>query len=71
MARGTDDWMDAMIYVIFGAVAIPIVGEQMLTIEGDTQNYSAAEIALAALVVTFMILGLVYGIYKKLLKSKK
>lgn len=61
------DLMDVLIYVVFASVLIPIIATQFSGIEGDTTNYSAAEIALVGLVTTFIVLGVVYAIVKTIL----
>ena len=53
--------------VLFAVVILPIIGGQVVTLEGDTTNFSATEILLMGLVTTFIILGVVYGIVKKVL----
>jgi len=58
------DLFDIMIYVMFAGVLIPIIGAQMVTLEGDTTNFSATEILLFGLITTFIILGVVYAIIK-------
>lgn len=70
MAKGkvsTKQLMDILIYVMFASVIIPIIGSQMVTLEGDTTNFSATEILLFGLVVTFIVLGVVYAIVKTIL----
>ena len=63
----TSSLMKVLVYVLFASVLIPLINTQMLTIEGDTGNYSATEILLAGIVTTFIILGVVYGIVKEVL----
>lgn len=63
----TKDLLDILVYVLFAVVILPIIGGQIVTIEGDTTNFSATEILLLGLVTTFIILGVVYGIVKKVL----
>lgn len=58
---------DIMIYVLFAVVILPIIGGQVVSIEGDTTNFSAAEILIMGLITTFIILGIVYAIVKKML----
>ena len=48
-------------------VVLPIIASQVTTLEVDTTNFSATEILLLALITTFIVLGVVYGIVKKLL----
>ena len=61
------DLIDVLIYVLFAVVVLPIIASQVTTLEGDTTNFSATEILLLALITTFIVLGIVYGIVKKLL----
>jgi len=63
----TKELMNILIYVMFASVIIPIIGAQMVTLEGDTTNFSATEILLFGLVVTFIVLGVVYAIVKTIL----
>lgn len=71
MAKGkkfqTRDLIDVLVYVLFAVVVLPIIASQVTTLEGDTTNFSATEILLLALITTFIVLGVVYGIVKKLL----
>lgn len=59
--------IDILVYVLFAVVVLPIIGSQIVALEGDTTNFSATEILLFGLITTFIVLGLVYGIVKKLL----
>ena len=61
------DLIDVLIYVLFAVVVLPIIASQVTTLEGDTGNFSATEILLLALITTFIVLGVVYGIVKKML----
>jgi hypothetical protein len=61
------DLMDVLIYVVFASVLIPIIAVQFSSIEGDSANYSPAEIALVGLITTFIVLGVVYAIVKTIL----
>lgn len=61
------DLIDVLVYVLFAVVVLPIIASQVTTLEGDTTNFSATEILLLALITTFIVLGVVYGIVKKLL----
>lgn len=63
----TGSLMKVLVYVLFASVLIPLINTQMLTIEGDSGNYSATEILLAGIVTTFIILGVVYGIVKEVI----
>lgn len=63
----TRDLIDVLVYVLFAVVVLPIIASQVTTLEGDTTNFSATEILLLALITTFIVLGVVYGIVKKLL----
>ena len=62
-----NDLIDVLVYVLFAVVVLPIIASQVTTLEGDTTNFSATEILLLALITTFIVLGVVYGIVKKLL----
>jgi len=64
--RTKEDLIDVLIYVMFASVVIPIVATQMIALEGDSTNFSAAEILLFGLVTTLIVLGVVYAIVKKL-----
>lgn len=59
--------IDILVYILFAVVVLPIIGGQIVALEGDTTNFSATEILLFGLITTFIVLGLVYGIVKKLL----
>ena len=59
--------IDILVYVLFAVVVLPIIGSQIVTLEGDSTNFSATEILLFGLITTFIILGIVYGIVKKML----
>ena len=61
------DLIDVLIYVLFAVVVLPIIAGQVTTLEGDSTNFSATEILLLALITTFIVLGIVYGIVKKML----
>ena len=61
------DLIDVMVYILFAVVVLPIIAGQVVTLEGDTTNFSATEILLMGLITTFIVLGIVYGIVKKLL----
>ena len=61
------DLIDVLIYVLFAVVVLPIIASQVTNLEGDTCNFSATEILLLALITTFIVLGIVYGIVKKML----
>ena len=61
------DLIDVLIYVLFAVVVLPIIASQVTTLEGDSTNFSATEILLLALITTFIVLGIVYGIVKKML----
>ena len=63
--KGVNELVDVLIYVLFGSVVIPLIAYQMLTIEGDTANFSATEIVLFGLVTTILSLGFVYSIVKR------
>jgi len=63
----TRDLIDCLVYVLFAVVVLPIIASQVTTLEGDTTNFSATEILLLALITTFIVLGVVYGIVKKML----
>ena len=72
MAKGSKkfevkDLIDVLIYVLFAVVVLPIIASQVTTLEGDSTNFSATEILLLALITTFIVLGIVYGIVKKML----
>ena len=72
MAKGSKkfevkDLIDVLIYVLFAVVVLPIIASQVTTLEGDSGNFSATEILLLALITTFIVLGIVYGIVKKML----
>jgi len=64
---GIKDLVDILVYILFAVVVLPIIGSQIVTLEGDTTNFSATEILLFGLITTFIVLGLVYAIVKKLL----
>jgi hypothetical protein len=61
-----EDLFEVLIYVLFAAAIIPIIAGQVVTLEGDTTNFSASEILIMGLITTFIVLGLVYVIYKKM-----
>jgi len=63
----TGSLIDVLVYILFAVVVLPIIGSQVITLEGDTTNFSATEILLFGLITTFIILGIVYGIVKKML----
>ena len=63
----TKSLVDILVYVLFAVVVLPIIGGQIVTLEGDSTNFSATEILLFGLITTFIVLGIVYGIVKKLL----
>ena len=60
----TDKLIKTLIFVFFAGAIIPIIGSQMIALEGDTTNFSATEIVLFGLVTTLIILGVVYTIAK-------
>lgn len=53
-----------LVYVFFAGAIIPIIGSQMVALEGDTTNFSTSEILLFGIVTTLIILGVVYTIAK-------
>lgn len=61
------DLLDVLIYVMFAVIVLPLIGSQVVTLEGDTTNFSAGEIVLLGVITTFIILGVVYGIVKAVL----
>lgn len=61
------DLIDILIYVLFAVVILPILGGAVVTLEGDSTNFSATEILLFGLITTFVIIGVVYGIIKKMI----
>ena len=60
------DLMDILIYVLFAAVILPLIGSQLSDLEGDTGNWSAAEIAIFGLITTLIVLGVAYAIIKSI-----
>ena len=64
---GTKDLMNVLIYVVFAMVIIPIINSQVVSLEGDSGNYSASELLLMGIITTFIILGVVYAIVKTIL----
>ena len=71
MAKGSKinvaSLIDILVYVLFAVVVLPIIGGQLVTLEGDSTNFSATEILLFGLIMTFIVLGVVYAIVKKFL----
>ena len=71
MAKGgkvkISDLIDILVYILFAVVVLPIIGGQLVSLEGDSTNFSATEILLFGLIMTFIVLGIVYGIVKKML----
>lgn len=67
MGANTKSLIDILVYVLFAVVVLPIIGGAIVGLEGDTTNFSATEILLFGLITTFIVLGVVYGIVKKLL----
>jgi hypothetical protein len=65
--KSTGSLIDVLVYVLFAVVILPIIGSQIVTLEGDSTNFSATEILLFGLITTFIVLGVVYGIVKKVL----
>ena len=59
--------IDVLIYVLFAVIVLPIIGAQVVTLEGDSTNFSATEILLFGLITTFIVIGVVYAIIKTLL----
>lgn len=64
---GVSDLIDILVYILFAVVVLPIIAGQVTTLEGDTTNFSGTEILLLALITTFIVLGIVYAIVKKVL----
>jgi len=58
---------DILIYVLFAVIVLPIIAGQVVSVEGDTTNFSAGEILILGLITTFIVLGVVYAIVKKML----
>ena len=58
---------DVLIYVLFAVIVLPIIAGQVVSIEGDTTNFSAGEILILGLITTFIVLGIVYAVVKKML----
>jgi hypothetical protein len=61
------DLVDILVYILFAVVVLPIIGGQLVSLEGDSTNFSTTEILLFGLVMTFIVLGIVYSIVKKML----
>jgi len=59
--------INVLIYVLFAVIILPIIGNSVTTLEGDTGNFSATEILLFGLITTFIVIGIVYAIIKTLL----
>lgn len=59
--------LDVLVYILFAVVVLPIIASQVVSMEGDTTNFSATEILVLGLITTFIVLGVVYGIVKKML----
>ena len=66
-AMKKEDLIDVLIYILFAVFILPIIGSQVTTLEGDTTNFSATEIIILGLIVTFVVLGVIYAVVKKLL----
>jgi hypothetical protein len=64
---GAKDLINVLIYVLFAVIILPIIGSSIVTLEGDTTNFSATEILLFGLVTTFVVIGVVYAIIKTLI----
>lgn len=56
--------MNVTIFLIFATSIMGVVASQVSTLEGDTANFSASEIAVLALIVLIYVLGVVYTIAK-------
>lgn len=61
------DLFDVLIYILFAVIVLPIIAGQVVTIEGDTTNFSSSELLLLGLITTFIVLGVIYGIVKTVL----
>lgn len=59
--------IDILIYIFFAVAVLPIIGGQVVALEGDTTNFSASEIVLMGLITTLIVLGVVYAIVKTIL----
>jgi hypothetical protein len=64
---GAKDLINVLIYVLFAVIVLPIIGSSIVTLEGDTTNFSATEILLFGLITTFVVIGIVYAIIKTLI----
>lgn len=72
MAKGSkklapQELFQLLIYILFASVIIPIIAGQVVTMEGDSTNFSATEIVVLGLITTFIVLGLVYAVVKTVL----
>lgn len=56
-----------LIYVIFAVAVLPVIASQVVSIEGDTTNFSASEILILGLITTLIVLGVVYAVVKTIL----
>jgi len=56
--------MEVTIFLLFASSILGVVASQVTTLEGDSTNFSSAEIAVLALIVLIFILGVVYTIAK-------
>lgn len=64
---GVKDLINVLIYVLFAVIILPIIASSIVTLEGDSTNFSATEILLFGLVTTFIVIGVVYAIIKTLI----
>lgn len=58
--------MDVMLYVLFASFIIPVIAVNIRGMTGDTENFSGTELLVLGLITTFIIIGVVYGIYKEM-----
>lgn len=63
----TSELMNALIYVLFAVIIIPIIAQQIENMVWENETAHATEITLLNMLTVFIVLGIVYAVIKSLL----
>jgi len=63
----TSELMNALIYVLFAVIIIPIIAQQIANMTWENESAHQTEITLLNMLTVFIVLGIVYAVIKSLL----
>lgn len=63
----TSELMNALIYVLFAVIIIPIIASQIAAMTWENESAHQTEITLLNMLTIFIVLGIVYAVIKSLL----